>query len=105
MFMPHSIIPHIPTHILRAYDIRGEVTELNEDVVYTLGLCLGSEVQDQGGHQIIVARDGRLSSPTLSQALIQGLIATGCEVIDLGLVPTPVLYFGAMECGTGTGME
>lgn len=91
--MPNHLPLSIPAHMLRAYDIRGETTELTEDVVYALGLSLGTEIQLQQSHQMVVGRDGRLSSPLLSKALIQGLIDTGCEVIDIGLVPTPVLYF------------
>src|SRR3990167_2398706 len=91
--MAYSLTSQIPTHMLRAYDIRGDVSELTADVIYSLGLSLGSEVIKQDETKIVIGRDGRLSSPTLIQALIQGLLETGCHIIDVGLVPTPVLYF------------
>jgi phosphomannomutase/phosphoglucomutase len=96
---------HIPAHIFRAYDIRGITTnELTADVVHDIGMALGSEVQAQGGKSIIVARDGRLSGPALSEALKQGLCASGCDVIDIGIVPTPVLYFATYTLNTRSGV-
>lgn len=80
--------------IFRAYDIRGIVGEtLTKDTVYTLGLAIGSEAIDQHQKTIVVGRDGRLSGPELVSALIEGLTATGLDVIDIGQVPTPTLYF------------
>ena len=80
--------------IFRAYDIRGVVDEtFTPDVVYTLGLAIGSEAIEQNQTTIVVARDGRLSGPSLITPLIEGLIDTGLHVIDIGQVPTPVLYF------------
>lgn len=94
-----------PQYIFRAYDIRGVVPkELNETVVYNVGVAFGSEAKAQGEQQVIVARDGRLTGPSLLNALIEGLKSTGCDVVDLGAVPTPVLYFGAKTIGTGTGI-
>ena len=84
----------IPRHIFRAYDIRGVVdAALNPDVMKTIGSAIGTELGHQDESCIVVARDGRLSSPTLSEALIEGLQAAGCNVFDIGLVPTPILYF------------
>jgi len=101
----HSKPSAIPAHIFRAYDIRGITTnELTADVVHDIGLALGSEVQAQGGHSIIVGRDGRLSGPTLSEALKQGLCESGCNVIDIGIVPTPVLYFATHVLDTQSGV-
>jgi len=80
--------------IFRAYDIRGIVGEtLTEDAVYTLGLAIGSEAKEQNQDTIVVGRDGRLSGPALIAPLIEGLMATGIKVIDIGQVPTPTLYF------------
>lgn len=95
---------NISATIFRAYDIRGVVGEtLNADIVYTIGQAIGSAVLEQGDTSIVVARDGRLSGPTLSKAFIEGLLATGIDVINIGRVPTPVLYFAAHVLGTTSG--
>lgn len=91
--------------IFRAYDIRGVIgSTLNEGVAELLGRALGSEIIERGLKEMAVARDGRLSGPALSAALIRGLRATGCNVIDLGAVPTPVLYFATYQLNTGSGV-
>jgi phosphomannomutase/phosphoglucomutase len=80
--------------IFRAYDIRGIAGQtLTEDIVSDIGRALGSEAREVGCRIIVVGRDGRLSSQGLTEALCQGIVSTGCNVIDIGLVPTPVLYF------------
>lgn len=90
--------------IFKAYDIRGIVDEtLTEDTMYAVGRALGSEVLAQGGEQTTVARDGRLSGPRLLDALSAGILSTGCNVINVGCVPTPVLYFSTFHLGTGSG--
>jgi len=96
----------IPAGIFRAYDIRGEVAPdgLSEAVVHDIAVALGSEVQSHGLTEIVVGRDGRLSSPSLQRALIDGLKASGCHVINIGLVPTPVLYFAVHHLGTKSGV-
>jgi phosphomannomutase/phosphoglucomutase len=95
----------VPAEIFRAYDIRGIINQnLNENIANMIGMAIGSEAQSQGQTSIIVARDGRLSSPELSQALIQGLITSGMKVIDIGLVPTPVLYFATHTLGSQSGV-
>lgn len=84
----------IPQGIFRAYDIRGMVTdELTENVVHDIGMAIGSQARVLGDKRIVVGRDGRLSGPGHLQALIDGLMETGCEVINIGVVATPVLYF------------
>lgn len=86
--------PSLPAEIFRAYDIRGVVGRtLTADHVYWLGRAIGSESIDAGQPKVAVARDGRLSGPELSSQLIRGLTDSGCQVIDLGMVPTPVLYY------------
>lgn len=88
-------------HLFRAYDIRGIYPEeLSEDLVHKIGLAVGTFVQNKNKnknlnlkHTVIVARDGRLSGPVLIQALKNGLKKSGVNVIDIGMVPTPVLYF------------
>ena len=95
----------IPSGIFRAYDIRGIVEqELTVDRVYTLGLAIGNTAFEQGQTEIAVARDGRLSGPEFSQAMIQGILASGCNAIDLGMVPTPLLYFATNVLETHSGV-
>ena len=94
-----------PASIFRAYDIRGIVDDtLTEKVVYNIGRALGSEALARGDNTVVVGRDGRLSSPKLSAALIKGLNESGRDVIDIGMVPTPVLYFGANFFDTTSGI-
>lgn len=96
---------NIPQEIFRAYDIRGIVNEqLNSSTVYQLGLAIGNEVFAQGAKSIITARDGRLSGPSLNEALQAGLLDSGCQVIDIGIVPTPVLYFATHTLNTQCGV-
>ncbi|MDF1638702.1 phosphomannomutase/phosphoglucomutase [Alcanivorax jadensis] len=84
----------IPASIFRAYDIRGIYNEtLTDDSAYLIGRSIGSEVLAQGQDSIALARDGRLSGPALLQALSDGIRATGCHVVNVGMVPTPALYF------------
>jgi phosphomannomutase/phosphoglucomutase len=91
--------------IFRAYDIRGIVGEtLSPDVVQIIGLAIGSEASDRGVGTLCVGYDGRHSSPELAEALARGIMATGCDVIHIGAVPTPVLYFATHELGTGSGV-
>jgi phosphomannomutase/phosphoglucomutase len=84
--------------IFREYDIRGIAdTELLSDDVEQLGLGLGTYLQRQSGKKINLGRDCRLSSARLRDALLRGLLASGCDVTDLGTVPTPVLYYSAQH--------
>ncbi|MBS4152699.1 phosphomannomutase/phosphoglucomutase [Cobetia sp. MC34] len=84
----------VPASIFRAYDIRGIVDEtLTEDGVRAIGQSIGSEAVARGESTVVVARDGRLSGPRLSKALIAGLRDAGRDVVDIGMVPTPVLYY------------
>ncbi len=103
---PDDVAPgEIPASIFRAYDIRGVVGEtLGSGIVYEIARAIGSEAAEQGQSTIVVGRDGRLSSPTLAGALVEGLRATGRDVIDVGAVPTPVLYFATHFFGTGSGV-
>ncbi|HET7931813.1 MAG TPA: phosphomannomutase/phosphoglucomutase [Rhodanobacteraceae bacterium] len=89
--------------IFRAYDIRGVVGKtLSAGVARQLGRSIGSAVLDKDLHQIVVGRDGRLSGPEMSGALIEGLRAAGVDVIDIGAVPTPVSYFAAFHLNIGS---
>jgi phosphomannomutase len=86
---------------LREYDIRGIVGDtLLEADAYAIGRTFGSIVHDAGGRRVAVGRDGRLSSPALEASLIDGLVASGMEVISIGLGPTPMLYFAAFTENT-----
>jgi phosphomannomutase/phosphoglucomutase len=91
--------------IFRAYDIRGVVgSTLTRDTARLIGQAIGSAVRDRGLSEVVVARDGRLSGPELSAELIKGLRSAGCNVIDIGAVPTPVLYFATYHLNTGSGV-
>ncbi|MBV1959923.1 MAG: phosphomannomutase/phosphoglucomutase [Pseudomonadales bacterium] len=96
---------NIPLEIFRAYDIRGVFEQsLTIEITEMIGKAIGSEVIDQGEQQVVVAADGRLSSPALKEALINGLTSTGCNVIDIGVTPTPVLYFALHHLGHRSGV-
>lgn len=95
----------ISEEIFRAYDIRGIVeTALTPEAVTQIGQAFASEAREQGQKTVVIARDGRLSSPELANVLSNGLRAGGCDVIDIGMVPTPVLYYATHKLKTGTGI-
>ena len=80
--------------IFRQYDIRGNADkDLTDDVVYKIGQGFGTYLVHKGVREVLLGRDMRLSSERIRNVISQGLLSTGCDVIDLGLVPTPVLYF------------
>jgi phosphomannomutase len=89
--------------IFKAYDIRGTVpSTVNEDMAHALGLAFGAAALRAGERTVAVGRDGRLSGPALSTALVRGLIAAGVDVIDIGMATTPMLYFAASTlCTSG----
>jgi len=89
--------------IFKAYDIRGVIpSTLTEEVAYHLGHAFGTHAATHGETVVAVGRDGRLSGPALSQALMRGLLETGVQVIDIGAVTTPMLYFAASTlCASG----
>jgi phosphomannomutase len=93
----------VAASIFKAYDIRGVTpTALNEGVAEALGLAFGTRALELGEKTVAVGRDGRLSGPALSAALIRGLVAAGIDVIDIGLATTPMLYFAAATlCTSG----
>ena len=95
----------IDPSILRAYDIRGIVDrELNDESVRLLGRAIGSAAAGAGQERIVVGYDGRASSPRLAAALREGLLAAGRAVIDIGAVPTPVMYFASHHLDTQAGV-
>jgi len=90
----------LTSSIFKAYDIRGTVPHtLSEAVALGLGRAFGTLARSHGQHTVAVGRDGRLSGPALSQALIQGLMEAGMQVLDAGMVTTPMLYFAAATLG------
>ncbi len=91
----------LPSEIFKAYDIRCVVDKsLSEDVVTRIGQALGTEALALGQDAIIIGRDGRLSGPRLVAALSEGVMAAGCNVIDIGMAPTPAIYFATFHLGT-----
>src|SRR4051812_2083471 len=103
-----SLMSEVPSmqpsaSLFKAYDLRGIVpTTLTEDVAEALGRAFAEQALAEGERSIAVGRDGRLSGPALSTALVRGLIAGGAEVIDVGRVTTPMLWFAASTlCRTG----
>lgn len=92
--------------IFRAYDIRGVVGEtIDAQVARWLGQAIGGVMREQGLAEIVIGRDGRLSGPELAGALIKGLREAGVDVIDVGAVPTPLVYFAAFHYNTGCGVS
>ena len=95
----------IPASIFRAYDIRGIADQqLTTQSVKRIGQAIGSEALDQDIATLLVGYDGRLSSPSLSIALIEGIRSSGCNVVSIGLVPTPLLYFATFMTDYTSGV-
>lgn len=95
----------VAAEIFRAYDIRGIVGKtLTEEAVYLIGRALGSEAAERGLTHLCVGYDGRESSPVLAEAMTRGLLESGINVIGVGMVPTPVLYFSTVHLETGSGV-
>jgi phosphomannomutase/phosphoglucomutase len=98
-------VEQVQPEIFRACDIRGVVGQtLTKEVAYLLGRSFGTLAVQKNQTRVIVGRDGRLSGSWLVESLSQGLMDCGCEVIDLGQVPTPVVYFATHHLNTGTGI-
>jgi phosphomannomutase/phosphoglucomutase len=92
--------------IFRAYDIRGVADrDLTDDVAFDLGRALGTEAVATGATTFAVGRDCRLSGPRIQAALVRGLSSTGLRVLDVGMVPTPVLYFAVFFHNLGGGVQ
>ena len=88
--------------IFKAYDIRGIIDQtLDASVAKSIGQAFGSQMRELGEPVIVIGRDGRLSGPNLIEALAEGLLSTGIDVIDLGMVATPMVYFGANQAIEG----
>ncbi len=102
----------VPKHIFREYDIRGIVDkDLNEDVYYNLGRAYGTFLYNQEGvtpvggerYKVVCGYDARLSGPRFQKEVTRGLRDTGVDVINIGMVPTPIMYFGVKFLGTDGG--
>lgn len=95
----------LPKEIFKAYDIRGIVGRtLTPEIVELIGQAIGSEAAARNQQQICVGYDGRLSSPELAAALSRGIRGSGLDVINLGCVATPIVYFAAQHLGTHSGV-
>lgn len=105
--LPHYNIPTIVANdVFRAYDIRGPVEpdSLTADLSYAIGLAFGSEVREKQQTTVAVGRDGRLSGPELTRALMRGICDAGVDILDIGMVPTPLLYFATHQLKTNSGV-
>ena len=93
----------VAASIFKAYDVRGVVPDtITPEVARALGRAFGTRTRQSGSQVVAVGRDGRLSGPELAGALMQGLVEAGIEVIDIGMVTTPMLYFAAHTlCDSG----
>ena len=93
-------------HIFREYDIRGIFPEeLNPESIHQLGLAIGTYYHEHGTKRISLAQDCRLSSPELSKWLKEALLESGMDVVDVGMVPTPLLYFSLHQLNVGGGIQ
>ena len=101
----HTIMNKPPHEIFKAYDIRGIVGKtLTNDIIKTIGHSIGSEAQARGLTSIAIGRDGRLSGSELSHSLAEGIQESGINVLDVGMVATPMLYFAAHELCNYSGV-
>jgi len=97
--------PVLQDNIFRAYDIRGIVGEgLTAEVMYWLGKAIGSEAQFKGEDTLLLGCDARLSSPEFAEHMKTGILETGCNLVDLGQIPTPLMYFATHKLDTHSGV-
>lgn len=105
MTQSYNLTTTIPKHVFRAYDIRGIVgDELTEDGFYTIGRTIASTLRDKGESKAVLGFDGRQSSHHLAKALMAGFLDSGVDVISVGLVPSPVLYFALHHLNIPSGV-
>ena len=104
--MAYYLPTNIARDVFRTYDIRGEVSDrgITEALAYAIGLAMGSEAREKNIDSVIVGRDARLTGPALKKALISGLIRTGIHVIDVGTLPTPLVYFATNRLSANSGV-
>jgi len=97
-------LPH--PEIFKAYDIRGIVGQsLTPGIVEQIGRAIGTEALAAGDEAVVVGRDGRLSGPAIASALMDGICATGCHAVDIGMVPTPLTYFATHALKIGSAVS
>ncbi|MDX1735103.1 MAG: phosphomannomutase/phosphoglucomutase, partial [Halioglobus sp.] len=95
----------LPDHIFRAYDIRGHAKqELTDDLVTRIGKAIGTIAGERGEQTLIIGCDGRTSSPRIKAALVRALMETGRDIVDIGLVPTPLLYYATRHLEYHSGI-
>jgi phosphomannomutase/phosphoglucomutase len=95
----------LPDEIFKAYDIRGVVDHtLTTDNARRIGQAIGREAQAHGDTTVVMGRDGRLSGPMLCDALSEGIMTSGCDVVDIGPAPTPVVYFANQHLNVGSAV-
>ena len=100
-----SAAPRLAREIFKAYDIRGIVDRtLTVEAAQAIGQAVGTEARERNVSAMVIGRDGRLSGPKLAAALARGIQAAGVNVIDIGMVATPILYFACHHLGTGSGV-
>jgi phosphomannomutase/phosphoglucomutase len=96
---------HVDKSVFRAYDIRGLVDkQLDENVFYSIGKAISIKLKALNRKDVLVARDGRITGTIYSKALVEGLLESGINVIDLGMVPTPVMYYATHTYGVDSGL-
>lgn len=102
----YQVPTQLPLHIFRTYDIRGEVSNssLNENVAYAVGLAIATEALQLNQKKIAVGCDARLTGESIKKALVAGMLETGCDVVDIGIGPTPMVYFATNSLDTKTGV-
>jgi phosphomannomutase/phosphoglucomutase len=99
------MIKKVEEKIFREYDLRGIYpSEIDKDTAYTIGKSFGTYIKKMGENETIIGHDNRLSSPELSTYLLQGLLDSGMNVINLGLVTTPMYYYGKKKFNCTTGI-
>ena len=95
----------VNSEIFRAYDIRGIVDEaLTEEGIFQIGKAIGSYILSEGRSSVLTARDGRISGPRLLSQFQKGVMSSGCNVVDIGEVPTPLLYFSTFKTNISDGV-
>jgi phosphomannomutase len=100
-----SALVELDASIFRAYDIRGIVGKtLDRGIAKQVGQVLGTMVLELDAGPLVIARDGRLSGPDLVDGMTEGALSSGCDVLDIGAVPTGVLYYAAFEMASGSGV-
>ncbi|MBI5553446.1 MAG: phosphomannomutase/phosphoglucomutase [Candidatus Diapherotrites archaeon] len=96
----------LPRHVFREYDVRGLAeSELPSEGVCLMGQAFGSWMQELGILKVVVGQDNRVSSSRIAQALVKGILSSGCSVVDVGVVPTPVLNFAVLHLRCGAGIN